>query len=332
MKIVIAPDSFKESLTALEVATAIERGFKQVFPNAHYLKVPVADGGEGTVRSLVDATQGSMVELRVAGPAGENVDAFFGILGDGKTAVIEMAAASGLHLVPSEMRNPMTACSRGTGELILAALDEGVNKIILGLGGSATNDGGVGMMKALGVVFRGKSGSVIESGGQGLGKIADIDLAQLDSRLPRVQFEVACDVDNPLCGEKGASAIFAAQKGATPEMIMRLDNNLSHYAGQLKKQLGKDVAQLAGGMGASVLAFFAATLRPGVDIVTEMVGLAKKVVDADLVITGEGRIDSQSIHGKAPIGVARIAQAAGCPVIGLAGSLSSDCDVCLITV
>lgn len=332
MKIVIAPDSFKESLTALEVANAVEKGFKRVFPNAFYVKVPVADGGEGTVQTMVDACDGDIIRLSVSGPMGDEVDSFYGLLGDGQTAVIEMAAASGLHLVPVEDRNPLLTSSFGTGELILDALNKGARKIILGLGGSATNDGGAGMMTALGARFLTADGQAVSNGGRGLSEIADIDISQLDSRLAEIQFDVACDVDNPLCGSKGASAVFGPQKGATPEMVKQLDSNLDHYAKQLKVLTGKDVRDIAGagaagGMGAAMLAFLSARLRPGIEIVMETVGLAEKVAGANLVITGEGRIDSQTIHGKTPVGVARIAKAAGCRVIGIAGSLSDDHEI-----
>jgi glycerate kinase len=332
LKIVIAPDSFKESLTALEVANAIEEGFKRILPNAIYVKVPVADGGEGTVQAMVDACGGDIIKLPVSGPLGDEVEAFYGLLGDGRTAVIEMAAASGLHLVPFAKRNPLLTSSFGTGTLILHALNKGVKKIILGLGGSATNDGGVGMMTALGARFLTKDGQAVRNGGQGLSGIAHIDTAYLDSRLVDVHFEVACDVDNPLCGRKGASAVFGPQKGATPGMAEQLDSNLGHYANQLKLLSGKDVRDIegagaAGGMGAALLAFLSTRFRPGIEIVMETVGLQEKVAGASLVITGEGRIDSQTLHGKAPVGVARIAKAAGCKVIAIAGCLSTDSQV-----
>ena len=332
LKIVIAPDSFKESLTSLEVANAIEKGFKQVFPNALYVKVPLADGGEGTVQAMVDACGGDIINLAVSGPLGDEVDAFYGLLGDGRTAVIEMAAASGLQLVPHEKRNPLLTSSFGTGELILDALNKGAKRIILGLGGSATNDGGAGMMTALGARFLTDDGQAIGVGGQGLSEIAHIDISSLDTRLADIKFDAACDVDVPLCGNQGASAVFGPQKGATAEMIEQLDHNLDHYAGRMKVLLGKDVrdvkgAGAAGGMGAAVLAFLSARLRPGIDIVMEEVGLAEKVIGASLVITGEGRIDSQTVHGKTPVGVARVAKAAGCHVIGIAGSLSDDYEV-----
>ncbi|WP_318465682.1 glycerate kinase [Photobacterium leiognathi] len=332
MKIIIAPDSYKESLTAMEVATAIENGFRQVIPNAEYIKLPMADGGEGTVQSLVDASNGTIIERSVTGPLGEQVNGFFGLMGDGKTAIIEMAAASGLHLVSPEQRNPMLTTSFGTGELILAALDKGVEHIIVGIGGSATNDGGIGMAQALGVRFLDENNKQISYSGGALDRLHRIDINNIDPRLASVKLEVACDVDNPLCGEKGASQVFGPQKGATPEMVTQLDNNLAHYAEIIKRDLGKNVKDMAGagaagGMGAALLGLFNAQLRPGIEIVMDAVNLADVLQDADLVITGEGRIDSQTIHGKTPIGVARAAKRFNKPVIGIAGCLSYDCNV-----
>ncbi|WP_159651060.1 glycerate kinase [Vibrio atypicus] len=332
MKVVIAPDSYKESLTAMEVATAIEKGFKEIMPEAEYIKLPMADGGEGTVQSLVDATGGSIVTVDVTGPLGQPVEGFYGLLGDGSTAVIEMAAASGLHLVEPSERNPLLTSTYGTGQLIKAALDEGVNHIIIGIGGSSTNDGGVGMAQALGAKLVNAQGVDLPFGGGALAGLAEIDLSGLDPRLAKIQLEVACDVDNPLCGPKGASHVFGPQKGATPEMIEQLDKNLAHYAEVIRQTNGKDVinqagAGAAGGLGAALLGLFDATLRPGISIVMDAVNLAEVVKDADLVITGEGRIDSQTIHGKTPIGVARTAKLYNLPVIGIAGSTAQDCRV-----
>ncbi|HFQ5345093.1 TPA: glycerate kinase [Vibrio vulnificus] len=332
MKIIIAPDSYKESLTAMDVAIAIEKGFKQVLPDAHYVKLPMADGGEGTVQSMVDATGGTIIAHTVTGPLGQRVDGFFGLLGEGKIAVIEMAAASGLHLVSPELRNPLITTTLGTGELIKAALDHGVEHIIVGIGGSATNDGGIGMAQALGIKLLDAHGNALGYGGGELAKLATIDCSQLDPRLAQVRLEVACDVDNPLCGIKGASAVFGPQKGATPAMVTILDKNLAHYAAIIKQQLGVDVRDMAGagaagGMGAALLGLLNAELRPGIEIVMDAVRLDEIVADADLVITGEGRIDSQTIHGKTPIGVARTAKKHGLPVIGIAGCLSADCGV-----
>lgn len=329
MKIVIAPDSFKESLSALEAANAIERGFKSIFPNAQYKKMPMADGGEGTVQSLVDATNGRIIECIVTGPLGEPVQAFFGLMGNGKTAVIEMASASGLHLVPPEKRNPLLTSTRGTGELIAAAMDTGVQHIIIGIGGSATNDAGAGMIQALGGKLLDKTGSEIGQGGGALAQLAAIDISELDSRLRNVHIEVACDVDNPLNGPRGASAVFGPQKGATTEMVQVLDRNLGHFADVVENALGKSFRDIegagaAGGIGGSLLAFLNADLKRGIDIVLDAVNFEEEVKGADLVITGEGRIDSQTIYGKTPIGVAKAAKKHGIPVIGLAGSLSDD--------
>jgi glycerate 2-kinase len=332
MKVIIAPDSFKESLSALEVANAIEKGFRDIFPEAEYVKIPMADGGEGTVQSLVDATGGRIVKTEVTGPLGDRVQAFFGMLGDGKTAVIEMAAASGLHLVPSEKRNPLVTTTRGTGELILAALDEGAEHIIIGIGGSATNDGGAGMIQALGGRLLNRHGQEIGPGGGSLSELADIDLSGLDQRLKCVKIEVACDVDNPLTGPKGASAVFGPQKGATPEMVVTLDKNLHHYADVIERVLGKQVKDIpgagaAGGLGAGLLAFLDAKLKRGVEIVLETVNFHERIQGASLVITGEGRIDRQTIFGKTPIGVAKAAKRYNIPVIAIAGSVSDDSDV-----
>lgn len=332
MKIVVAPDSFKESLSAMEVAQAIEKGFRAVFPDAQFEKIPMADGGEGTVQSLVDATGGKIITKEVTGPLGEKVTAFFGVLGDGKTAVIEMAAASGLHLVPVEKRNPLLTTTRGTGELILAALDEGVDHLIIGIGGSATNDGGSGMAQALGARLLDKDRNEIAPGGGSLDKLANIDISELDARLQNVKIEVACDVDNPLIGQDGASHVFGPQKGATPEMVEQLDQNLAHYATILARDLGKDVAHIpgagaAGGLGAGLLAFLDAELKSGIDIVIAATDLEEKIKDADLVITGEGKIDSQTIHGKTPIGVAKAAKKFNIPVIAICGSIADDADV-----
>lgn len=329
MKIVIAPDSFKESLTALEVAEAIESGFKKIFPQAEYIKVPMADGGEGTVQSLVDATGGRLLDVEVTAPLGEKTTAFFGLSGDGKTAIIEMAAASGLHLVPPAQRNPLLTTSYGTGELIKAALDHGVDKIILGIGGSATNDGGVGMLQALGVDFRDQQQQTLGFGGEQLAQIAAITLDQLDPRLQQVEIEVACDVDNPLCGQHGASATFGPQKGATPAMVLQLDQALAHFAAIAKQQLGLQISEVAGagaagGMGGGLLLLPNVTLRPGVQIVVEAVNLAQQLQDADLVITGEGRIDGQTVHGKTPIGVAKTAKQFNKAVIAISGCLRDD--------
>ncbi|WP_062270240.1 glycerate kinase [Endozoicomonas arenosclerae] len=331
MKIVIAPDSFKECLTAAQVAAAIETGFKQIIPDAEYVKVPVADGGEGTLQSLVDATGGRLIEVPVTGPLGNQMHAEFGVLGDGKTAVIEMARASGLELVSTEQRNPMVATTFGTGELIHSALDLGVEKIIVGIGGSATNDGGAGMMQALGVRLLDENGKELLYGGGQLDKLSRIDVSKMDQRLKSVEIIAACDVDNPLTGDNGASAIFGPQKGATQAMIEALDQSLEHYASVMQRDLNVSVrdvpgAGAAGGMGAALLGFLNARLEPGIEIVMAAVDLAEKVKGANLVITGEGRIDGQTAQGKTPVGVARIAKSEDLPVVALAGSVGQGVD------
>ncbi|MTI12216.1 glycerate kinase [Sansalvadorimonas verongulae] len=328
MKIIIAPDSFKECMTAAEVANTIEVGLKQILPDADCVKVPVADGGEGTMQSLVDATCGRIVNVDVTGPMGETVAACYGMLGDGKTAVIEMAMASGIELVPAEKRNPLMSTTYGTGELIRHALDQGIKRMIVGIGGSATNDGGAGMMQALGASLLDSEGKELIVGGAALAKLAKIDTSGLDSRLASVEFVSACDVDNPLTGANGASAVFGPQKGATPEMVKQLDAALKQYATVIERDLGVAVehhpgAGAAGGMGAGLLAFMKADLQPGIDIVMDAVELAPKMDGADLVITGEGRIDGQTAQGKTPVGVARIAKQFGLPVVALSGCVGA---------
>ncbi|WP_025820059.1 glycerate kinase [Shewanella marina] len=329
MKIVIAPDSFKESLSAMQVANAIETGFKQVLPNAQYIKVPVADGGEGTVQSVVDATGGKIITVSVQGPLGDTVNAFYGVMGQGKTAIIEMAAASGLHLVDPSRRNPLLTSSWGTGQLIAHALDHGIRHIIIGLGGSATNDAGAGMAMALGAILLDEHKQPLALGGEALADLAYLDTSKLHPAIAECQFDVACDVDNPLCGARGASSIFGPQKGATPYMVKQLDAALNHYAdilvenGYVDHRLTSG-SGAAGGMGLSVMSLLEATLRPGIEIVLETLKFDEQITGADLVITGEGRLDSQTLHGKTPIGVTRAAQRHNIPVIAIAGCVSHD--------
>lgn len=326
MKIIIAPDSFKESVSASRCAQAIKAGFVSIFPQAECVCLPIADSGEGTVEAMVEATDGKMVMLPVMGPMGDFVGAFYGLSGDGQTAFIEMAAASGLMLVPAGERNPLRATSYGTGELIRHALDAGVRHIILGIGGSATVDGGMGMAQALGARFLDERGESVGLGGGALQRLVKIDLSDLDPRLHDCRIEVACDVDNPLLGERGAAAVFGPQKGACIEMVAVLERGLQNYARVMLAATGQDVAPMvgggaAGGMGAAARVFLNATLKSGIDIVLEAVHLEEALRDADLVITGEGRMDSQTVGGKAPIGVARIAKKYDIPVIGIAGVL-----------
>lgn len=326
MKIVIAPDSFKGSLTAKEVALAIGQGILAVFPECEIVQVPMADGGEGTVQSLVDSTGGEIVKIEVTGPLGTPVKAFFGLLGDGLTAVIEMASASGLPLVPGDRRNPLLTTTYGTGELIRAALDLGVTNLVIGIGGSATNDGGAGMAMALGARLLDSQGRHLGFGGGELSRLSGIDVSGLDPRLSLVRTTVACDVDNPLCGPRGASAVFGPQKGATPEMVQILDGNLDHYSRIIERDLGRKVAEVlgagaAGGLGAGLLAFTNATVRRGVEIVIELTGLDQHLAGASLVITGEGQIDGQTARGKTPYGVAQLAKRHGLPVIAIVGGI-----------
>lgn len=330
MKIVIAPDSFKESLSASEVAKAIEKGLRRVLPGAEYVRVPMADGGEGTVDAVTAATGGRLVRRTVRGPLGKPVRAAFGLLPDG-AAVIEMAAASGLPLVPPTQRNPLKTSSFGTGELIRAAIARGARRIVVGIGGSATNDCGAGMAQALGAVFRDARGRVLARplGGGDLGAVAIIDLSGLTQTLADVEVVVACDVRNPLCGPKGASAVFGPQKGATPAQVALLDGNLAHFGALLERATGRRVmkrpgAGAAGGLGAGLMGFCGARLVSGAALVCEVVGLARHLENADVVITGEGRIDFQTAFGKTPAGVAQVAAAHGVPVIGLGGGLADD--------
>ncbi|MGF7034891.1 glycerate kinase [Paenibacillus mucilaginosus] len=331
MRIIAAPDSYKGSLSAVAASAAMERGIRSVFPDAEVVKVPIADGGEGTVEALVAATGGTLMYERVAGPLGRPVDACWGILGDGATGVIEMAAASGLMLVPAEERNPLITSTYGTGQLIKAALDRGLRRLIIGLGGSATNDGGAGMTQALGARLLASNGEELPPGGAALSELHTMDLSRLDPRLAGTEISAACDVDNPLCGPRGASAVYGPQKGATPAMVERLDAALRHYAAVAEGATGRDAADdpgagAAGGLGAGLLYFTNARLRPGIRLVLDAAGFDRIVQGADLVITGEGATDYQTAYGKAPVGVAAIAGEAGVPTVCLSGSLGTGAD------
>ncbi|NLI90087.1 MAG: glycerate kinase [Epulopiscium sp.] len=332
MKIVIASDSYKGSLTAKEVADAIEKGLLRYDDEFEIVKVPMADGGEGTVQSLVDATGGEIITLKVKDPLLREVDSFYGILGDGKTAVIEMAAASGLPLLSAEEKNPLIASSYGTGELIKDALDKGCRKFIIGLGGSATNDAGAGMLKALGVELLDGKGKQIPEGGIGLADLESIGIDGLDPRIRESTIKVACDVDNPLYGPEGASHIFGPQKGADKNMVEELDEALVNFAKTVKNTLEIDVGDIkgggaAGGLGAAMVAFFGADLNKGVEIVIEQTKLKNLMQGADLVITGEGMIDYQTRFGKTPYGVAQTAKKQNIPVIALAGGIGSNAEI-----
>lgn len=329
--IVLAPDSFKESMTAKEVCLAMEKGIKKVNDKINCIHVPMADGGEGTMQSLIDATNGKIYSLKVTGPLLNKIEAQYGILGNGNVGVIEMASASGIQLVPKEKRNPLVTTTYGTGELIKACIDKGVKKILIGIGGSSTNDGGFGAIKALGAKFLDETGKDIGFGGGSLNKLKKIDLSGFDTRLSEVKIEIASDVNNPLCGENGASNVFGPQKGATKEMIKILDQNLKHYADVIKWQCGKDVVNMpgagaAGGLGAGLVAFLDGKLEKGIELVIRYSGLEEKVKHCDLVFTGEGSIDFQTKFGKTPIGVAGVAKKYGKPVVALAGKVENNID------
>ena len=326
MKIVIAPDSFKDSLSAEKVADAIAAGLADVMPHAQLIKCPMADGGEGTVEAIIAAGNGQLRRNHVQGPLGAPVEAHWGWLPDSHTAIIEMAEASGLQLLKPEQRNACITSTFGTGELIKAALDAGARRVILAIGGSATNDAGAGALQALGLGLFDAQGNHLPRGGLALAHVARIELSDLDPRLAEVRFEIAADVNNPLCGEHGASAIFGPQKGASAEQVRLLDQALAHFADHCANVLPKDVRHepgsgAAGGLGFAAKAFFGAQFRAGVEVVAELVGLAEAVKGADLVITGEGRFDAQTLRGKTPFGVASIARAEGVPVVVLAGTL-----------
>ncbi|MFV3381064.1 MULTISPECIES: glycerate kinase [Pseudomonas] len=326
MKVVIAPDSFKDSLDAAGVARAIGAGLAEVWPNAERVECPMADGGEGTMDAILAASHGELRRQVVRGPLGQSVEAGWGWLVHSRTAIIEMAQASGLQLVPTDQRDACRSSTWGTGELIAAALAAGATRIVLAIGGSATNDGGSGMLRALGLRLLDADGQALEEGGLALGQLARIDASDLDPRLAEVQVEVAADVDNPLCGPNGASAIFGPQKGASPAQVQALDQALGHFADLCAQLLGGDVREFpgcgaAGGMGFAAKAFMGAQFRPGVEVVAELAGLDALVQGADLVITGEGRFDAQTLRGKTPMGVARVAKRHGVPVVVLAGTL-----------
>jgi glycerate kinase len=326
MKIVIAPQTFKGSISALDVAAAMAEGVRRVVPDADTDLVPVADGGDGTLETLVDATGGEVHTAVVTGPLGDTVEAGWGALGDGRTAVVEMARTSGLALVPPDKRDPLAATTRGLGEIIAQALDAGFRSFIVGIGGSATNDAGAGMAQALGVRLLDADGAELQPGGAALARLASIDASGLDPRAAEADFDVACDVNNPLTGPEGASAVYGPQKGATPEIVEQLDAALANFAEVVKRDLGADVdgvpgSGAAGGLGGGIMAFLGGRLRPGVDIVLDTVDLESRLDGADLIITGEGCMDFQTVYNKAPIGVARLAGERNIPVIGVSGSL-----------
>ncbi|CAG9298362.1 glycerate kinase [Celerinatantimonas diazotrophica] len=329
MKIVVAPDSFKESLSAPHAAEAIINGFSEIFPSADYHPIPLADGGEGTVAALVAASGGRVVRTKVHGARMTDVDSFFGILSNEQTAVIEVAAACGLEQLTPSLRNPKLTTSYGVGELIIAALDQGVSHILVGLGGTASNDAGSGMLQALGAKFLDAQGHELPAGGAALGQLVTIDFSSLDPRLKKAKIDVAYDVDNVLCGPNGASFIFGAQKGADHKAIIELDNALNHFAKRCYEQYGMDLLSIegggaAGGLGAAFAGILNAVLSPGVELLMDALQIDEALQGADLVITGEGRIDGQSLSGKTPFGVAQRAKKYGVPVIAIGGSLGDN--------
>lgn len=330
-KIVIAPDSFKGTMSSIEVCDIIEKGIKNIRPDVETVKIPIADGGEGTVEAFLASIGGEKINATVKDPLFRDIESFYGILSDGKTAVIEMAAASGLPLVEEE-KNPCLTTTFGTGQLILDALNRGCTKLIIGVGGSATNDGGIGMAAALGVRFLDENEQPISLNGQGLASLHHIDMSQKDKRLNECEILVACDVDNPLYGVSGAAYVFGPQKGADRDMVEYLDNNLKHYAGILHKDLGIRVQEIpgsgaAGGLGAGFVAFTSAELRAGIKIILDCVRFDEIISDADLIMTGEGKIDGQSLRGKVPVGIAERALKSKVPVIAIVGDVGDDIDL-----
>ncbi len=326
MKIVIAPQTYKESISALQAAEAMSEGVKRVLPDAETILVPVADGGDGTLETLVESSDGEVHTTDVTGPLGERMSAPWGAMGDGVTAVIEMARTSGLAMVPDDKRDPRVATTYGLGEAIADALDSGFRRFIIGIGGSATNDAGAGMAQALGVRLLDGDGNDLPHGGAALARLDRIDMSGLDARTTESEFDIACDVNNPLCGPEGASAVYGPQKGATPEMVQELDAALMQLANVVRRDLGREIADTpgagaAGGLGGGMMAFLDGNLRAGVDIVLDTVDIDVHLRDADLAITGEGQTDFQTVYNKAPIGVANRAKARGTPVIAISGSL-----------
>ena len=335
-RIVVATDSFKGTLSSLQAGRAIRAGVLRIWPDAEVVVIPMADGGEGTVEAVLTGAGGRACEIRVSGPLGEPVTAVFGLLHDGRTAVIEMAASSGLSLVPVDRRDPTRTSTFGTGRQMAAAMDAGATRLLVGIGGSATVDGGCGAAQALGVRFLAVDGSVLPPGlaGGDLDRIARIDISRRDPRLDHVEVTVLCDVTNPLCGPQGAAEVFGPQKGATPEQVSRLDRNLLHMARVIESDLGVAVADMpgagaAGGLGAGLVAMAGAKLRSGVESVIRLTRLSDRIRGADLVITGEGRIDAQSLMGKAVSGVARCARQAGVRVVAVVGSAGPGAEQCL---
>ena len=331
MKILVAPDSFKESLSAIQVAEAISMGVLKIIPNAEIIKTPISDGGEGLLDALVNDKNGKIIKVKVYDPLYRSIAAEYGILNEGTTAVIEMAKASGLELLKEQEKNPYNTSSYGTGQLILDALDRGCQKIIIGIGGSATNDGGMGMVKALGGKFINNEGVELTEGGGALGELSSIDLTNFDKRISNCKIVVACDVTNKLTGENGASFVYGAQKGGSKEQLEFLDKNLEHYAAIIRNHLGIEIENIngagaGGGMGAGLMAFLNAELKSGIDLILETLEIKKHIKNIDLIITGEGKIDKQTLQGKTILGIAALAKEYHVPVIAITGKIGDNID------
>ena len=331
MKILVAPDSFKESLSAIQVAEAISKGVLKIIPNAEIIKIPISDGGEGLLDALVNDKNGKIITVKVYDPLYRSIAAEYGILNEGTTAVIEMAKASGLELLKEQEKNPCITSSYGTGQLILDALDRGCQKIIIGIGGSATNDGGMGMVKALGGKFINNEGVELTEGGGALGELSSINLTNFDKRISNCKIVVACDVTNKLTGENGASFVYGAQKGGSKEQLEFLDKNLEHYAAIIRNHLGIEIENIngagaGGGMGAGLMAFLNAELKSGIDLILETLEIKKHIKNIDLIITGEGKIDKQTLQGKTILGIAALAKEYHVPVIAITGKIGDNID------
>ena len=333
MKVVVAIDSLKGSLSSIEAGMAVRDGILAAKPDAEVIVKPLADGGEGTTDALIEGMNGKRIDLTVTGPMHSPVDAYYGYLADSHTAVMEMASAAGITLVPAEEKNPLLATSYGVGEMMNDALQKGCRNFIIGIGGSATNDGGIGMLKALGVHFLDENGEDVGEGGQALAKVTQIDISGLNPLLKECQIQVACDVNNPLCGENGSTYVYGPQKGVTEDMKKQLDNDMAHFASVTSKTLGNDYRDIpgagaAGGLGFAFLSYIGAALIPGIELILNAVGLEQELSDADVVVTGEGRLDFQTAMGKAPVGVARLAKKYHAKVIAFAGSVTKEASAC----
>ena len=333
MKVVIAIDSLKGSLSSMEAGTAIKDGILAAKPDAEVIVKPLADGGEGTTDALIEGMNGERIDLTVTGPMHTSVDTYYGYLKDTNTAVMEMASAAGITLVPDSEKNPLLATSYGVGEMINDAIQRGCRNFIIGIGGSVTNDGGIGMLKALGVRFLDENGEDAGEGGQALAKVARIDVSGMNPLLKECHIQVACDVNNPLCGENGSTYVYGPQKGVTEDMKKTLDEAMAHFARVTSETLENDYmntpgAGAAGGLGYAFLAYTGAALTPGIELILDAVGLEEELSGADVVVTGEGRLDFQTAMGKAPVGVARLAKKYNAKVIAFAGSVTKEATAC----